>query len=122
MAVKFMMHVTGASEIRQRIRMLSASLGEKFRRGLTKAGLELQRWSQKEVPVDMGTLKNSAGTRVIGAGWGSDAVVFYTAAYAVYVHERMDLKHPVGRAKFLEGPARERRDELLRIIEREVGV
>jgi len=39
-------------------------------------------------------------------------VVGYTQEYAIYVHERLDLKHPVGQAKFLEQPAREMRDEL----------
>ena len=33
--------------------------------------------------------------------------VGYTQSYAVWVHERMDVFHPVGQAKFLEQPARE---------------
>jgi hypothetical protein len=33
--------------------------------------------------------------------------VGYTQSYAIFVHERMDLHHPVGQAKFLEQPARE---------------
>jgi hypothetical protein len=34
-------------------------------------------------------------------------VVGYDQEYAVYVHERLDLFHPVGQAKFLEQPARQ---------------
>lgn len=40
---------------------------------------------------------------------GADAsyVVGYTQSYAVYVHERLDVRHPNGgQAKFLEEPAR----------------
>lgn len=33
-------------------------------------------------------------------------VVGYTQSYAVYVHENTSAEHPVGNAKFLEGPAR----------------
>ena len=34
-------------------------------------------------------------------------VVGFTQNYAIYVHERTDLHHPVGQAKFLEQPARQ---------------
>lgn len=85
--------------------------------GLKRAGLYLQRLSQKVVPVKTGNLKNSAGTRMIGRGKHSAAVVFYTAAYAVYVHERTELQHKPGKiAKFLERPAKLFRDDILRII------
>jgi deoxyribodipyrimidine photolyase len=41
------------------------------------------------------------------------AVVGYTAAYALYVHENKNAHHKEGQqAKFLEGPAREHREEL----------
>ena len=42
--------------------------------------------------------------------------VGYTQSYAVWVHERMDTYHPVGQAKFLEQPAREKAGEIARII------
>src|SRR5262249_51644597 len=38
--------------------------------------------------------------------------VGYTQWYAIFVHERLDLRHPVGQAKFLEQPARELGPEL----------
>lgn len=96
--------------------------GDKVARGLKKAGLFLQRESQKVVPVDTGALKNSAGTRSEGSGWDTDVVVFYTQSYAVYVHERTGLHHKPGKiAKFLETPAREKHDEILRIVVEEAG-
>jgi hypothetical protein len=36
----------------------------------------------------------------------------FTAAYALYVHENLQAHHPVGKAKFLEEPARLLRREL----------
>ena len=34
-------------------------------------------------------------------------IVGYTQAYAIFVHENLQAKHPVGQAKFLEQPARQ---------------
>lgn len=59
-------------------------------RGLKKAGVFLQRESQKIVPVQLGNLKNSAFTRSVEPG---HVVVGYTANYAVYVHENLEAAH-----------------------------
>lgn len=62
--------------------------------GLGGGALFLQRESQRIVPVQLGNLKNSAGSRVeITAGGKISAIVFYTAAYAVYVHENPNAAH-----------------------------
>lgn len=42
--------------------------------------------------------------------------VGYTAAYAIYVHERTELYHKVGQAKFLEQPMRTEAAEMARIV------
>jgi hypothetical protein len=38
--------------------------------------------------------------------------VVYDAPYAIYVHERLDLHHKTGQAKFLEAPARTKAQEM----------
>ena len=59
-------------------------------------------------PVDTGALRASgqvqppevAGSRVsVTLGFGNNSV-----AYAVYVHENLTARHPVGEAKYLERP------------------
>jgi hypothetical protein len=99
-----------------------------LQRGLKRAGLKLQRESQKLVPIETGALKASAYTRAFGAGFSTKVAVGYTAAYALPVHEAVAMKlkgqlrgapegHPGYRgrywdpqgkaqAKFLEQPAR----------------
>jgi len=117
-----MVRITGVSDIRIALHKADTQLAKDMRRGLAKAGLLLQRYSQEVVPFDTGNLHGSSGTRVVGRGWDTDAIVFYTASYAVYVHERTDLQHAIGKqAKFLEGPAREHRAELLKVIAAEAG-
>jgi len=109
--------VTGAQEIIARLRVEDVRLGHKVQKGLTRAGLLLQRESQKITPVDTGNLKNSAFTRRFGSGWASMVVVGFTAAYAVYVHERTDLQHKKGKeAKFLEKAMKRNWPQLLEVI------
>lgn len=44
-------------------------------------------------------------SRTVGDGF-AETKVGYTAPYALAVHERLDLHHPIGQAKFLEQPMR----------------
>jgi len=113
--------VIGAKEIMNRLKKADVKMGMQARRGLGYAALFLLRQSKKIVPVESGNLKGSGQMKLLGWGWNSSAVVFYTASYAVYVHERTDLKHKPGKqAKFLESPARIYRIRILRIIAGEV--
>jgi hypothetical protein len=81
--------------------------------------LYIQRESQKIVPVDTGALRNSAGTRTEGKGSATEAFVFYTMFYAVYVHENIFNYHkPPTRARFLESVLEEKKHEITTVFER----
>lgn len=109
--------IYGVEEVRAKLKVAGVKAGTDIERGLKRAGLYLQRLSQKVVPIDTGALKNSSGTRAFGRGGDTTVVVYYTQAYAVYVHERTDLRHKPGKqAKFLEEPARTHRNDILKII------
>ena len=115
--------IEGVEEIRARLKAADRKLGFQVRAGLIKAGLLLLRESKKIVPVDTSNLKNSGDTKPLGHGWATDVVVFYTAEYAVYVHERTDLKHAPGKkAKFLEEPMKLMRPQLLAVIAGEAQI
>lgn len=61
--------------------------------------------SAKRTPVDKGHLKLSGlghSKLLASAPNGAMGYTTNTADYAIYVHERLDLKHTVGEAKFLE--------------------
>lgn len=116
-----MAKVVGASRIVANFAKADKRLQKRFRVGLKRAGLKLQALSQDEAPIDTGHMRGSADTRLEGQGWNSDAVVFYTAAYAIYVHELTYLQHRIGKAKFLEDPAKNNREELLKIIKDEMS-
>lgn len=133
--------VTGLNVVLKNLKAVKPKLGLKVGTNLKRAGLFLQRASQKLVPVDKGVLRASAFTRNVGGtGWKTDIVVGYTAAYAVFVHENLiaahgrafNVKHAAQiadkrnksfrsrgenqKAKFLETPMRLLRKEMLIII------
>lgn len=89
--------------------------------GLKRAGLFLQRESQKVVPVDHNILRPTADTRAEGLGWKTEVVVSYGTDYAVFVHEDLEARHKPGKqAKFLEQPFRDNKDRLVEIVGEEI--
>jgi len=109
--------IKGVKEIQRAFNVRKKKTAKGLRIGLVRAGLFLQRESQKIVPVDTGNLKGSAFTRQEGVGFDVAVLVGYTAAYAVYVHELVNNRHKPGKqAKFLEQPLREKRLRMAEII------
>lgn len=49
-------------------------------------------------------------------GEGVEVQVGYTQNYALVVHERLDVAHKVGQAKYLEQPLRENKDQIQAVI------
>ena len=71
---------------------------------LEKVGVDLQSKAQLLAPVDMGDLRGSAFTEVIGM----EATVGFTEPYALRQHEEVGYRHPKGgQAKYLEEPFKE---------------
>jgi len=118
--------ITGTTNVIKNMKRYSDMQAIGLRKGLIRGGLFLQREAQKIVPVDTGNLKASAGTRNVGNLLHfPDVVVHFGdgANYAVYVHENLDSKHNEGQlAKYLEKPAKEKRDEILRMIREETSL
>jgi hypothetical protein len=127
--------VYGVKDLAEAWKKKKDEIGPQVELGLKTAGLYLQRESQLLVPVDFGILKASAFTRAFGKGFDTVVIVGYTAFYAMFVHEMVEMKgrglprsapskgnywDPAGRgqAKFLEAPARDedRRKRMLNIV------
>ena len=112
-------------------------------RGLRKVGLKIMEWADPYIPVEHGTMKRSKFIEVTGTGTNARVKVGFRAAYAVYVHENLDVAHghefnvkhaaeiaagtekPRGekqQAKFLERAINEHRSEIPGIIKMEASV
>lgn len=113
--------VEGIKELKSAVARHQGRTGKGLRKGLYKAGLFLQRESQKIVPIDKGILRASAFTRMEGQGFNVSAVVGYTANYALFVHEDLEARHKPGKqAKYLEQPLREKRPRIIEIVKEEI--
>lgn len=124
--------ILGLNTVLANMKARQAQILQRAGDGLYLAGLHLQADSQEHVPVEFGPLKASAYTKRTGAGAATQVDVGYTAAYALYVHEKVAMKlkgqprpsgqgmfwDPQGRAyaKFLEEPMRRLMPTLNRIV------
>jgi hypothetical protein len=118
-----MTQITGLRQFGANLRRKEVQMGAALQRGLVRAGLQLQRLSQRRAPVDTGDMRNSAFTRIEDGTSGAKTVVRvgYTQSYAIYVHENLEARHKPGKtAKFLEYALRDNQKLLLSIVLAEV--
>lgn len=87
-------------------KLLKVTAPNVYRSAVIKAMLMVEAESARRVPVDTGNLRYSGlgNARITESSpVGAKGEVGYTAKYAVYVHERTDLRHQPGKeAKFLQ--------------------
>lgn len=106
----------GLNEVIRNLNREVMALQRRTTAGLWEAGLEVKRRAVELAPVDSGNLRASGYTITYDRPQGPAVEIGFTAAYAPYVHERMELKHPVGQAKFLETALQE--VPVMQILER----
>lgn len=102
--------------------VMISKVGNGSRKAVQEACEHILNESLKQVPIETGALMNSASYRITGdykTGWhgqvGYCIDIDYVnpktgkaaSTYVLAVHENLKAKHPVGKAKFLEDPARE---------------
>ncbi|MDD5229913.1 MAG: hypothetical protein PHC43_01135 [Candidatus Marinimicrobia bacterium] len=105
----FNVKIVGTKQIIENLRKAGSRGVKAVAGGLYLGANNIMRDSKKEVPVDLGTLKNSgyvtmpeiSGDNVkVELGYGGEA-----KDYAVVQHEHTEFKHPEGgKAKFLQDP------------------
>ena len=123
MAVIVKVEGFNTDEILKRFKKIPDQMGKRVEEGLLAASNYLLRKSKQQVPIDTSNLKASGRVDPVKRkkGYVSAYAVHYTAAYAIFVHERLELKHrPPTKAKFLEDPAKNERGNMLRIMENRI--
>lgn len=132
-----MSRVQGMHGVVRGLEKYRKDLPKKLHKALKSAAAYLGYESLLIVPVDTGHLKSTYFTRSWIVGAHCEAVVGYTAEYAVLVHEDLELRHgqdyndwyweeiqagyrhmrgPAQQAKFLEQPLRTKQAEMMQII------
>ena len=98
--------LSGQNKFMRNVSRIRDSKGPKtYRTALSKILLNVERESIKRTPIDTGHLRRSAAgnSTVYSADKkGAKGIVYYTANYAVWVHERTEMRHTVGEAKYLQ--------------------
>jgi hypothetical protein len=97
--------IRGVKEVTSNMRRSANGAQSGAARATRQLAREVLRESQALVPIDTGALKSSGRlTESLGNVSGQSVTVTYGTKYAVFVHEDLEKKHPVGQAKFLEIP------------------
>lgn len=96
------MKVRGSKEFIRNLNLLDKKLVVSNKDGMKASVLAIKAEAQKRTPVDTGYLRSSVRTVVSSEKESFIGEITYLANYAFYVHERVNLRHIVGEAKFLE--------------------
>ena len=113
---------TGLDRLSQRMKTAPRELERELEHALGRGLAMAQSESQRRTPVDTGYLRSSIG----GAGGfsfvrGLIAAVGTNVRYAIFVHERLKLRHPVGGARFMEKGAKAATPFIQKEIEKVAG-
>lgn len=93
MAIKF-----DSTELQRRIQRLEQSFPEALEEAVAQEMVEVYKNMLPRIPVDTGALRESAYVERMG----DHIEVGVSQDYGIFVHERTELRHTVGEAKFLE--------------------
>lgn len=103
-----------AQKVLAALQALGPKAGKAIASALYKEGNRIMGVSKEEVPVEFGNLKASGtvllprregDATIVEMGYGGSAgSQGADVGYAIYVHEDMNARHPVGKAKYLEDP------------------
>ncbi len=109
-----MADIETTNQVSENCKRIAKAMPLLARLALYRAGLFVQAEAQKRTPVDTGYLRASAKTRMEN---DYAVLISYDAAYAIFVHERTNLRHKVGEAKFLQNAIDKNKSQIRKIIE-----
>ena len=118
-----MAKLLGSNDVIKQLSKEIRKISRRSEAGLLRAGEFIKNDSQKRTPVDTGNLR--ADHYVTKGRKGFSPIVeigVLSANYAVPVHERIELNHPTGEAKFLENAVVENKSKIISIIKESVKI
>lgn len=102
-----MLTIEGAASVEKSLRRLIEQIPDRAAQTLNAVAEETMTVSKDRTPVKTGRLKRSGNVSKHATAEDLSAELSYGTEYAVHVHERLDLRHTVGQAKFLESAVNE---------------
>lgn len=115
-----MSDVFNSNEFVENLKVLEAHVKGASAKGLIESGEHILGQGQEACPVETGNLKGSATLDDSKADQGEVTIGFNTD-YAAAVHERDDVAHDQGEAKFLENAIKRELPRVIEIIGKEIA-
>jgi hypothetical protein len=103
-------------EVNLHIDAMLADLEKAQPDALAKAAEVIRANAVANTPYETGRLAGSAAVTVDG----DEATISYDGPYARYQHERLDLRHETGRAKYLELAVIEEKENAVKVLGQEL--
>jgi len=85
-------------------------IAEAIADALIEGAEEIAAESKEQVPKKSGALKENCKVQALGK---MDVAVGYDLAYAAAVHEDMESRHSIGKAKYLEDPFNQKAEDII---------
>lgn len=108
--MRFRLKVQGLDAVIEAVRRAGERGRDAMRRALRAEGETIMTAAKLETPVDFGTLRSTGHiSQPLDVAHGAEITLAFggpAAPYAVVQHERLDYRHTVGKAKYLEDPAK----------------
>lgn len=99
-------HFEGAADMAEKIARICTQTQQRIGSALYREGLDVMKDSMRRTPVDTGALRASHELQPVQGRGDETSITIQaggpSAPYGLIVHERLDVNHPVGEAKFLE--------------------
>ncbi|NUO58995.1 MAG: HK97 gp10 family phage protein [Hamadaea sp.] len=95
---------------------LSGDIAAVTPEAVVRAGEHIRGVAVSRTPVETGRLAGSAAVHLDHQDGDATASITYDGPYARYQHERLDLRHETGQAKFLESALLSEADTALDMI------
>ena len=94
--------VVGINGVNSALAKLAEQMPERAARSLNKLAEITMTDAKKRTPVQYGVLRRSGHVAKYARKTDLTARLAFGTEYAIWVHERTELRHKVGEAKFLE--------------------
>lgn len=114
--------ISGIDIVLSNLNRSVAGIKNRSRQGLQAAAFVVLGASKVLTPIVTGNLRGDTETKPFGTADNPAVEIRYNATYAVFVHERTELHHPVGQAKFLETALKQNEKKILEIIRKTAKV
>lgn len=94
--------IKGLAALDRGLVQLGRQFSDVAARALNVVAEETMTEAKRRTPVDTGTLRRSGKVHKRATARSLTAEMSFGTEYGVFVHERTDVRHPTGEAKFLE--------------------